>query len=311
MCVSPEPKSGYVYLNTVRIFRQIMNVKNQIRDTVPDGTPRSFSGNFTVIGDIAILSLAPEMTGYAPLIARAIISRRHNIRTVMNKTTRVCGCNRTAHLEIIAGSDTVTTHHEYGFAYRLDVQTVFYNPRLACERKRVTDQVQSGERVLVPFCGVGPFVIPAAARGAEVIAVEQNPDACRWLAENVVLNGVSDRVMTIHGDAFDPSRIPSYSYDRAIIPTPYGRDTIFDQSALRVRQGGMIHFYTFKNREQVRDLSGKFECSGFEVMVVRKCGNVAPAVSRWVFDLRVTSTSRHPVFAEGKPSVSEIRTAGG
>jgi tRNA (guanine37-N1)-methyltransferase len=287
-----------------------MNVKDQIRDIVPDGVLRGFSGNFTVIGDIAILSLAPEMTEYAPLIARAIISRRHNIRTVMNKTTRVCGCDRTAHLELITGTDTVTTHHEYGFAYRLDVQTVFYNPRLACERKRVTDQVQYGERVLVPFCGVGPFVIPAAARGADVIAVEQNPDACRWLAENLALNGVSDRVTTLHGDAFDTSLIPAYLYDRVIIPTPYGRDTIFDHCAPRVRRGGMIHFYTFKNREQVRDLAGTFECSGFEVMVVRKCGNVAPAVSRWVFDLRVTAASLHPVFSERKPSAPKIRTAG-
>jgi tRNA (guanine37-N1)-methyltransferase len=284
-----------------------MNVKDQIRDTVPDGALRCFSGNFTVIGDIAIISLAPEMRVYAPLIAQAIISRRHNIRTVMNKTTRVRGCDRTAHLEIIAGTDTVTTHHEYGFAYRLDVQAVFYNPRLAGERKRVTDQVHYGERVLVPFCGVGPFVVPAAARGAEVIVVEQNPDACRWLEENVALNGVSDRVTTLHGDAFDPSLIPADSYDRAIIPTPYGRDTIFDHIAPQVRRGGMIHFYTFKNREQVPDLAGTFECSGFEVMVVRKCGNVAPAVSRWVFDLKVSAASFHPVFAERKPSASEIR----
>ena len=61
---------------------------------------------------------------------------------------------------------------------------------------------RSGERVLVPFCGVGPFVIPAAARGAEITAIEQNQEACRWLSENVLLNGVSDQVNDYHGRCF-------------------------------------------------------------------------------------------------------------
>ena len=30
--------------------------------------------------------------------------------------------------EIIVGTDTITTHHEFGFTYRLDVRTVFFDP---------------------------------------------------------------------------------------------------------------------------------------------------------------------------------------
>jgi tRNA (guanine37-N1)-methyltransferase len=262
-----------------------MSLKDQVRDILPEHARCSVSDHFNVIGDIAILSLPPELAAYAPLVARAIISRRHNIRTVLNKTSRINGCNRTAHLEVISGTETVTTHHEYGFAYRLDVATVFYDPRLASERKRVTDQVHYGEHVLVPFCGVGPFVIPAAAHGAEITAVEQNPDACHWLAENSMRNGAGDRVTIINGDAFDASVIPDYSYDRAIIPTPYGMDTILDSISPRVKPGGMLHFYTFKNQNQASALAEEFECKGYEVAVLRRCGNVAPGVSRWVFDL--------------------------
>ena len=262
-----------------------MGLKDQVKGTIPDHALRCFSDHFNVIGDIAVLSLPPEVSGYAPFIARAIISRRHNIRTVLNKTTRIYGCNRTARMEIIAGTDTVTEHHEYGFVYRLDVGTVFFDPRLASERKRVTDQIHTGERVLVPFCGVGPFVIPAAAHGAEVIAVEQNPEACRWLAQNIVLNAVRDQVTTITGDAFNLSPLPAFLFDRAIIPTPYGMDTIFNRIAPQVKPGGMLHFYTFKNRNQAAALAEEFECNGYEVVVRRRCGNIAPSVSRWVFDL--------------------------
>ena len=262
-----------------------MGLRDQVQGIIPDNARRSLSDHFNVIGDIAVLSLPVELSVYARIIARAIISHRHNIRTVLNKTSRINGRYRTAHVEIIFGTDTVTTHNEYGFSYRLDVGKVFFDPRLASERKRVTDKVCPRERVLVPCCGVGPFVIPAAAHGAEIITVEQNPDACRWLSENVVLNSVRDRVTIITGDAFDRSLLPDYLFDRAIIPTPYGLDMIFNHIATRVKSGGMIHFYTFKNRNQAAALAEEFERNGYEVMFFRKCGNIAPSVSRWVFDL--------------------------
>ena len=262
-----------------------MGLKDQLRGIIPDRALCHLSDHFDVTGDIAVLSLSPELIGYEATIAQAIISKRRTIKTVMNKISRLDGCNRTARYEILAGRDTVTVHHEYEFTYQLDVGTVFYNPRLASERKRVTDQVQSGEQVIIPFCGVGPFVIPAAARGGRILAVEKNPEAYRWLARNVQLNGVQDRVTTLPGDAFDTSLLPVYLSDRAIIPTPYGMDTIFDVLASRVKPGGIIHFYTFKNRNQADALAGEFTLKGFEVVVQRRCGHVAPSVSRWVFDL--------------------------
>jgi tRNA (guanine37-N1)-methyltransferase len=275
-----------------------MGLKDELRDNVPNRAMHRFSDHFNVIGNIAVLSLPPEFSIYAPTIARTIISRRHNLRTVLNKTSPVSGRNRTACFEIIVGTDTVTTHHEYGFAYRLDVVTVFFDPRLAYERKRVSDQVRSGERVLVPFCGVGPYVIPAAAHGAGITAIEQNKEACRWLSENVKLNGVSDQVTTIMGDAFDVSPLQDFTFDRAIIPTPYGMDAIFNRIITKVKPRGMIHFYTFKNQAQANDLVTEFELNGYEVVFYRRCGNVAPSVSRWVYDLRVTGTVPGQMFGK-------------
>ena len=262
-----------------------MGLKDQLRGIIPDHALCHLSDHFDVIGDIAVLSLSPALGGYERAIAQAIILRRRTIKTVLNKISRLDGCNRTACYEILAGKETVTTHHEYEFAYELDVGTVFFNPRLASERKRVTDQVQPGERVLIPFCGVGPFAIPAASRGARIIAVEKNPEAYRWLTRNVQLNGIEDLVTPLPGDAFDTSLLPVHSFDRVIIPTPYGMDTIFDVLAPRVKPGGTIHFTTFKNRNQADALAVEFTLKGFEVVIQRRCGNVAPSVSRWVFDM--------------------------
>lgn len=262
-----------------------MGLKEQLKDTLPEPVLRTLSDRFDVIGNIAVLSIPEELARYRYVIADAVITRRPTIRTVLNKISCLSGSSRTAHFEILSGTDTVTSHREYRFTYRLDVRTVFYNPRLASERKRVTDQVSYGERVLVPCCGVGPYVIPSAARGAAVVAVELNPEACRWLEENVRLNGVRDRVTIFSGNVFDTSVLPPGTFDRVILPTPYGMDAIFDVVAARVKPGGMIHFYTFCNPGQSVSLEKEFASRNFELDGKRRCGNIAPGICRWVYDL--------------------------
>ena len=139
--------------------------------------------------------------------------------------------------------------------------------------------------MLVPFCGVGPFVIPLAGKGAEAFALESNPEACRWLAENVRLNGVEDNVVIIKGDAFSASRMLKMQFDRAIVPMPYGMDQILEVIAPAVKKGGRVHFYTFKKQYQIEGLIEKYEGMGFLLELFRRCGSVTPGVSRWAFDL--------------------------
>jgi tRNA (guanine37-N1)-methyltransferase len=74
-------------------------------------------------------------------------------------------------------------------------------------------------------------------------------------------------------------------FDRIIVPTPYGLDHILETISPLAKRGGMIHFYTFKKRYQIEGLTEKYENMNFYVEFYRKCGNVAPGVSRWVFDL--------------------------
>ncbi len=190
-----------------------------------------------------------------------------------------------ARLEVLAGGETVTLHREYGFAYRLDVSRVFFNSRLGYERQRIAAQVGAGELVLVPFCGVGPFAVPLAARGARVVALEKSREACRWLLENARLNGVEDNLAVVNADAFHVPRMLKPCFDRAVIPAPYGMDCILPVIAKVMREGGGVHFYTFKKREQIEGLKEEYGRLGLDVELCRRCGNVAPGVSRWAFDL--------------------------
>jgi len=262
-----------------------MGFKDQLSGQIPEDLLPLLTGHYDVIGSVAVLAIPPELEDFRFIIADAILSHRHSIKTVLNKTSSVQGNSRTARYEILTGTDTITTCREYGFSYTFDVLTSFYNSRLQSERKRVSGQVLPGEDVLVPFAGVGPFVVPAAARGARVVAIEQNPEAFRWLKENIRKNDVEDRVTAVLGDAFDTSLLIRPGFDRVIIPTPYGMDAILENLEPYVKQGGMVHFYTFRNKRQVAELAGELGGRGFEPVCTRRCGNVAPGVSRWVFDL--------------------------
>jgi tRNA (guanine37-N1)-methyltransferase len=270
-----------------------MGLREQLRGIIPDQALCCISDHFDVIGDIAIISIPQDLSEYTQIIAQEIISRRRNISTVLNKVAKVAGNKRTACYEILTGDTTVTLHHEFGFAYIIDVSRVFFNTRLAYERMRVIDQIEPGERVLVPFCGAGPFAIPAAAKGARVVAIEQNPDAFFLLEENIRLNKVRKNITTIQGDASDTGLLPHRIFDRVIIPAPYGMEGILDiLSPLAVR-GGMMHIYTFKTRDEIPALIKEYAHKGFDLTYYNSCGNVAPGVSRWVFDLVYSYGPKH------------------
>lgn len=265
-----------------------MPLRADCEGAVPPALLPLVPARFDMIGDIAVLQLPGPLLPYAGAIANAIISRRKNIRSVARKVTKVEGDRRVAAYELIAGAGTETVHREYGFSYHLDIAEAFFTPRLGTERKRVTDWVEPGERVLVPFAGVGPFAIPAAAKGGTVVAIEMNPAAFRYLMMNADNNGVSERMVLLAGDAFNRSLLLEPLFDRAIIPAPYGHDHILSILAPVVRKGGTIHFYTFKKKMEIAFLAEQYADSGLTIQEIRRCGNIAPGVNRWALTLRST-----------------------
>lgn len=266
-----------------------MRLKEKLHGLVPEECLNGLSNRFHVIGDIAVLSLPREAEPLKKVIADAVLSSGKSIRVVLNKTAKLQGDRRVAAFELLAGgSGTVTTHREFGFSYRLDVSTVFWSSSLSYERMRVARLASAGEEVIVPFSGVGPFAIPLAARGAHVLAVEKSSEACLYLAENARINRVADRIAIVNGDAFRVAEMLHKDFHRAVIPAPYGADNILERMQPLVKPGGSLHFYTMKKRHQIEMLKKSYEDMGLEVGFCRRCGNVAPAVSRWVFDLRKT-----------------------
>jgi tRNA (guanine37-N1)-methyltransferase len=273
--------------------------------------------SFDYVGNVAVISIPSELSAYKELIASKLLVMRGNTKTVLNKVSKLEGEHRVADFELLLGTSTETIHRENGYSYKLDVQKVFFNPRLYSERRRIASKVISGEHIIIPFAGAGPFVLPAAGKGAKVCAVEMNPYACACLRENIKINRLEGRITVIQEDLEDFLNIfdfaktdskvgnvefsdqPVYpglwndeafqitekGFDRAIVPTPYGMDHFLTGISKLVKRGRYIHFYTFKAESQLPSLIEEYEKMGFEVEFYRRCGNIAPGISRWAFDL--------------------------
>ena len=290
-----------------------MDFKSRLIGTVPAEVLDGISGRFDVVGDIAVLSLPECAEPYADCIAGAVCESRKNIRTVLNKRSVISGNFRTFDFDIIRGGGTETVHREYGFSYRVDLKDSFFTGRLSSERMRVASLVKKGESVFVPFAGVGPFAVPAAKMGGNVIAMEMNRKACGYMRENMRLNSVCGSLDVICGDVrscgslfcsllssgsayasvchhclsdFNSGFTGRGLFDRIIAPAPYGMDDILPLLSGLLKCGGYIHFYSFRPENQVADFIGFAESCGLEVGSYSACGSVAPGISRWVFDMR-------------------------
>ncbi len=208
-----------------------------------------FKPSYEVIGDIAVLTEAID-NRKEQFVAQALMSLHKNIKVVAKRSSPVEGVFRTRKLEIIAGENrTETMHKENGCRYKLDLEKVYFNPRLAGERNRVAAQAArssvNAEEVLDMFAGVGAFSIQVAKRAPQshVTAIDINPDAIRYLRENMKLNGVRN-IEAIEGDIRDMYGNFKDKADRIIMNLPKSAYLFLREALSMLKpQGGILHFY--------------------------------------------------------------------
>lgn len=97
----------------------------------------------------------------------------------------------------------------------------FYDHRLNRER---VQQLAGGLRVLDVFSYIGGWGVAAAQAGAsEVVCVDSSAQALDMVERNAMLNGVSEKVQGIEGDAFDALkalRAEREKFDLVIVDPP-------------------------------------------------------------------------------------------
>lgn len=260
-----------------------MSLKSILEDLLPEEKLNLVPKGFEVIGDIALINIPQSLDADKHIIAKALVSHRKDVRCVLRKISKVRGEERVGDFELILGDRTKTIHRENNCVFHVDVAGTYFSGKLAYERDRVVHEVVDGEYVLVMFCGVGPFLVPIKKnRDINITGLDMNPVACSLLRKNLVVNGIEAEIVLADGGAPPFRKL----FDRIVMPTPYGQDHFLNHAGNLLKPGGVVHFYTFKKDFEIDHFKRLLEERGWEIEFFRGCGNVAPRVKRYVFDLK-------------------------
>jgi tRNA (guanine37-N1)-methyltransferase len=206
-----------------------------------------FDPSYERLGDIVLLR--EDDAERARQVADAVMDSSIPAKTVLNRASKIEGEFRTREWDVLAGQSTETIHREYGYAFALDVADVYFSPRLATERHRVIQQAAAGERIVDMFAGVGPFVVPFAGRGTDVIAVDRNPTAIEYLQGNARRNDVDDRTEAIEGDVREVAAGIEGGADRIVMNLPHSADQFLDTAIDLAGEECVLHYYDIQHED--------------------------------------------------------------
>ncbi|GBC70701.1 tRNA (guanine(26)-N(2))-dimethyltransferase [Candidatus Calditenuaceae archaeon HR02] len=256
---------------------------------------KKLPSSYDIVGDIAVVHIPEGLETLGGQIGEAIIRVNPSVKVVLGKAGPVTGVYRTQRLIHLAGEvRTVTTHKEHGCIFQVDLEKVYFNPRLAGERMRIARLTRSDEVVADMFAGVGPFAIAIAKHaGARVFASEINPDAYGLLVKNIQINKLTGRVVPLFGDCRTAYTNNQIRADRVVMNYPSDPLSFLD-TALRILRGrGVVHLYGFaKDPEELRPkiVERVTEFGATCDLMINKLKPVSPSRSLVVADIEVCTS---------------------
>ena len=266
------------------------SLKDYLKNKINPDLVEEIKKSFDIIGDIVILEIPQEFDEYKYTIGEAALKFTKR-KTVYRKTSEIKGIIRTRELEYIAGEDvSETIHREFGSRFKLDVKKVYFSPRLATERKRISDLVKNNETVVDMFAGIGPFSISIARNHkVKLYAIDINPDAYRYLKENIKLNKLEGTIIPLFGDVNEVLNSLNLEADRIIMNLPGTAKNFLDTAVNSLKSGGEIHYYEFASEYQVpvkRIIETAYPRK-VEVLNTRKVKSKSPGIWHLGIDARI------------------------
>ncbi|MBU7032072.1 MAG: class I SAM-dependent methyltransferase family protein [Theionarchaea archaeon] len=280
--------SHFVYFPVTHIIPGYESVECEFEER-PSHFPSLQSlglSSFDLIGDIAVVEIPEEVQAQKREIA-GILLARNPIHTVVEKTTEVTGQFRVRkHAHVLGEEKFQTIHTEYGLHYALDLNRVYFNPRLATERMRLTQKIKANEVIIDMFCGVGPFsvMISKYTHARTIYAIDINPDAIWYLRENIRMNRC-ENVIPICGDA--RKQVPQIGKaDRILMNLPH---SAFDFLPEALRAGKTLHYYCIcesveEEKERIHILAEKMS-SKITIQGHQMVKSYAPHVDMYRIDV--------------------------
>jgi len=253
--------------------------------------------SYDIIGNILIFSDFPEkLSKKEKTIGNTIIKNYKNIKSIYKKTKKYSGEYRTPKLRLLAGENNKETiHKENNVRLKLNIEKIYFSPRLSEERKRIFKQVKSNETILVMFSGAAPYPITISknTKAKNIVGIEINPTAHKYGLENLKLNKINDEIKLIKGDVKKILPKLNKKFDRILMPLPKGAENFLNLALNKIKRNGIIHFYSFVEENKYENITKiiKQECKKkkkqCKILNIVKCGQYSPRVNRICVDFRV------------------------
>lgn len=219
------------------------------REVLGEEYARRLWGRLEIIGDIAVIRVPfdIDVERLKPLAER-ILEELPYVKSVWAGLPGVKGAYRLRPFIHLAGEErSETIYREHGCLFKVDIRRVYISPTLNYEHKRIAMLVKPGEVVTNMFAGAGLFsiVIAKYSKPRRVYSIDINPDAYRYMVENIRLNHVEDIVEPILGDAGEVirERLRDTS-DRVLMPYPELALEYLRYALMALKESmGYIHVY--------------------------------------------------------------------
>lgn len=273
------------------------NLKFYLKDKLTKKELELVPSSFDVVGDIMIFSDFPkELAKKEKVIGNVILENYNHIKTVLKKTKKYSGKFRTPKLKVVAGKKgKETICKENNVLVKLDVEKVYFSPRMSSERKRIASLIKPNELVLVMFSGSGVYclVIAKNTKCKEVYGIEVNPVAHKYALENAKKNKLESRIRLFFGDVRKIIPRLNKKFDRILMPLPKGGEDFLYLALKNIKNKGVVHFYDFlhegefyKAEEKAKNACSKSKKS-CKILKLVKCGQYSPRFYRVCLDFEV------------------------
>jgi tRNA (guanine37-N1)-methyltransferase len=255
----------------------LVGVREALAKLLPPEKARLMYGAYDIIGNLIVTKVPYELEDHEREVGEALhmvhprvrrvfrvigeteeIERNRQLRLIWSEPKR-----RSAESSDLSSNLGRTVYKEHGCRFVVDVEKVFFTPRLSYERMRIAEQVKPGEVAANIFGGVGTYSIIIAKvcpRVERVYTIDVNPFAHELAKENTIINRCSEKVIPILGDAkaICGGQLKDLC-TRVIMPLPEAASSFLDSAVMAMKEENecMINFYAEISGKEVENKTHK------------------------------------------------------
>ena len=276
-------------------FKELL--KKELSGKLSGKELEALPSGFQQLEKITIIKLKPELQKKKKEIAKAVMELFPYAKTIM-QLKEIKGKFRQPKIEFLLGEKKfIVDYKEAGCVFRFDVSKIMWSKGNRHERQRIASLPQKGEVVMDFFAGIGYWTIPILKTGnaGKVIAFEHNPEAVKWLKENIKLNKIPEsKAQIVEGKTEKNAlKFPEGIADRillGLIPAP----KFALPAALHcIKNNGILHYegtaVIGKPKELFKDVQEACEKANCKAILLNAqfVKDYAPRIAHYTLDIKI------------------------